>query len=252
MNEIINIQQVMLNNLEVNAVNARDLHQFLKSKQAFANWIKSRIEKYGFENDSDYTLNKFITRVNGNNGGGCITKIDYYISLDMAKELAMVENNDKGRLARKYFIECERKLKTNNTQIPNFANPAIAARAWADEVEKRLNVEKELKIATPKIEFAETIEKASNGILVRELAYIAQNESNIKIGEKHLWRWMRNHGYIHKYSTRPMQTALERGLFMVQERAIGHTHGIEVHFTTRVTGKGQLYFINKLKTEFNH
>lgn len=86
------------------AVNARELHQFLCNKREFATWIKQRIEQYGFVKNQDYEVFDKIVK---NSQGGRPT-IEYALSIDMAKELSMVENNEKGRLARKYFIECER------------------------------------------------------------------------------------------------------------------------------------------------
>lgn len=86
------------------AVNARELHQFLESKQEFANWIKNRIEKYGFIEGQDFTsFDNFVKRETGSS-----VRKEYALSIDMAKELSMVENNEKGRQARKYFIECEK------------------------------------------------------------------------------------------------------------------------------------------------
>lgn len=86
------------------AVNARELHAFLDSKQDFSTWIKARIDKYGFVENQDYqSFHKIVERETGGT-----TRIEYALSLDMAKELSMVENNEKGRKARKYFIECEK------------------------------------------------------------------------------------------------------------------------------------------------
>ena len=88
-------------------VNARDLHEFLKSKQEFANWIKSRIRDYGFEKNHDFVVfDNFIK----NPQGGRPSK-EYHVTLDMAKELSMVERNEKGKQARRYFIACERRLR---------------------------------------------------------------------------------------------------------------------------------------------
>jgi len=88
-------------------ISARDLHYFLESKQQFSDWIKSRIKKYQFVVNIDYTsFHNSMKRENG-----ATTRIEYCITLDMAKELAMVENNEKGRQARRYFIECEKQLK---------------------------------------------------------------------------------------------------------------------------------------------
>ena len=83
-------------------MNARELHVFLDSGQEFANWIKSRIADFGFIDGQD-----FLTILSKTPNGGRPSR-EYYISLDMAKELSMVERNDKGRQARRYFIECEK------------------------------------------------------------------------------------------------------------------------------------------------
>ena len=92
------------------AVNARELHQFLGVGKDFSSWIKERISKYGFIEDQDYSS---FTEIGEREVGATVRK-EYALSLDMAKELSMVENNEKGRLARKYFIECE-KVVTKQT-----------------------------------------------------------------------------------------------------------------------------------------
>lgn len=88
----------------IETVSARELHNFLESKRDFPTWFKDRIEKYGFIEGQDFTT------ISGKSKIGR-PSIEYYISLDMAKELSMVENNDKGRQARQYFIEVEKKVK---------------------------------------------------------------------------------------------------------------------------------------------
>jgi len=113
MNELIKIES--RNGIET--VNARELYEFLESKQEFANWIKGRIEKFEFSEGNDFTVDKFIN--------GRATQIDYYISIDMAKELSMVENNTQGRQARKYFIECEKQLKNNQINIQSIISETI-------------------------------------------------------------------------------------------------------------------------------
>ena len=93
-------------------VNARDLHQFLESKQHFADWIKNRINEYGFTQDVDFLgVHTVMSTEAGFFGRREKTVTDYHLSLDMAKELCMVERNDKGRQARRYFIEMEKQAK---------------------------------------------------------------------------------------------------------------------------------------------
>lgn len=115
------------------AVNARELHDFLESKQEFANWIKNRIEKYGFVENQDFQVfDKFVK----NPTGGRPQK-EYALSIDMAKELSMIENNGKGRLARKYFIECENRLK-EQPKLPTTYLDALKALVKSEEEKQGL------------------------------------------------------------------------------------------------------------------
>lgn len=105
MNELIKLHLQTVNSNTVDTVSARELHSFLESKQDFSTWIKNRIREYDFIENQDFVC--FHKKMEANNA----TMIEYYITLDMAKELAMVERTDIGKLARKYFIECEKRLK---------------------------------------------------------------------------------------------------------------------------------------------
>lgn len=119
---------------------------FLESKQDFSTWIKNRIEKYEFVENQDFvSLHKKMER----EIGGTV-RIEYFVSLSMAKELAMVENNEKGKQARKYFIECEKQLLS---QRPLPRTYVEALRAYADEVEARELAEQQLAIAQPKVQY---------------------------------------------------------------------------------------------------
>ncbi|EJJ4878528.1 antA/AntB antirepressor family protein [Campylobacter coli] len=88
---------------EINSANAREIFQFLNSEQEYANWIKNRISHYNFIENQDYIIEIVYTKGR--------PRKEYYVTLDMAKELCMVENNEKGRQARRYFIDCEKRLK---------------------------------------------------------------------------------------------------------------------------------------------
>ena len=109
MNELISLNQSAINGELQQTVNARELHAFLQSKQDFSTWIKNRIEKYGFVENQDFV--RFHKKMEANNA----TMIEYYITLDMAKEVAMIENNEKGRDVRQYFITCEKLAKQAST-----------------------------------------------------------------------------------------------------------------------------------------
>jgi phage anti-repressor protein len=128
-----------LNRQTIQLVNARHLHAFMQVGRIFATWIKERISEYGFIEGEDYIKLDFSKLENQKTRGGNRRSIDYHITLDMAKELSMVERNEQGKQARRYFIECERKLMVKpvgsalpsaRDELPAALRSAINRRAW--------------------------------------------------------------------------------------------------------------------------
>lgn len=115
MQELIPLQLQTIDGNAVETVSARELHSFLESRQDFSTWIKNRIERYEFVENQDFT--KLHKKMELSKTGQ--TAIEYFVTVGMAKELAMVENNDKGSQARKYFIECEKRLKEQTATQPS-------------------------------------------------------------------------------------------------------------------------------------
>ena len=111
MTNIITITKNEIGNAELNSVNARDIHNYLQVNSKFADWIKRAISKYDFKENIDYTVLKNEKKLND---GVCRPFTDYIVTMDMAKELAMLENNPKGRETRKYFINCEKELQKSS------------------------------------------------------------------------------------------------------------------------------------------
>lgn len=160
MTDLIKINEITLNDEIVNTVSARELHEFLEVKSKFATWITNRISKYSFEENKDFvTISKILE-----NGG---RSIEYYITLDTAKELSMVENNDRGREARKYFIECEKKLRQNlkpltpMEMINVMSSEVIKLQKQVDNQENRLN-----NIETNLLEKADLADRLSDSALL--------------------------------------------------------------------------------------
>lgn len=130
MNPLINITKRTIGQHSIPTVNARELHDFLEVGKVFAAWINERIQQYQFSENIDYVIvinasSEVFSETGKNsknnqpNKGGRPSK-DYFITLDMAKELAMVERTEKGREARRYFIACEQALIQRTRQQPNY------------------------------------------------------------------------------------------------------------------------------------
>lgn len=232
-------------------VSARELHKKLEITERFNSWF-GRMLKYGFIENVDFTGCKvFNTLAN--------QELDEYIlKLDMAKQICMLQRNELGTKFRLYFIECEKKLKEVSInpkqnlllsiiQSPTEVERAVALNKYELEYVKPL----ELKIEQdkPLVEFANQVSNNSDLILVREFAKLLADE-NIKIGEKRLYQWFRENGYILKGKTEPTQRAIEQGLFKVIERVVKTPYGERLTSTTKISGKGQIYFTEKLRKLF--
>lgn len=146
------------------------------------------------------------------------------------------------------FEEMESQIRAF-AALPDFTNPITAARAWADQVELRQGVELKLVEAQPKILFAESVQASETTILIREMAKIL-SQNGIDIGQNRLYQWLRDNGYLIKQHgndrNMPTQRSMKLGLFEVKETVVNHASGkISVSRTPKITGKGQVYFINK-------
>ncbi|WP_410742300.1 antA/AntB antirepressor family protein [Citrobacter freundii] len=144
LHQIIPITQGNIGNHITPMVSAKRLHAFLGVGRDFTNWIKGRISQYGFTTGVDYIIVESLsTPKRASAKSRQQMEHDYLITIDMGKELAMVERNEKGRQVRRYFITCEQqaKMQVGTPSLPNFSDPAQAARAWADEFEARQRAE---------------------------------------------------------------------------------------------------------------
>lgn len=214
------------------AVSARELHEFLEVGTHFKDWFP-RMCEYGFAEGEDYTLLIFEHPQNHQP-----TK-DFAISIDMAKEICMIQRNEKGKLARQYFLQLEKAWNSPEK---------VMARALqiADRKIKMLEAEKETN--RPKVLFADSVAASNTSILVGELAKLLK-QNGVDTGQNRLFDWMRNNGYLIRREgtdyNMPTQRSMELGLFEIKETSITHSDGhITVNKTPKVTGKGQQFFIS--------
>lgn len=232
MNELIKITY----NNDRPAVSARDLHDFLEVKTAYKDWFP-RMCEYGFTEGEDFC--SFLSESTGGRPAQ-----DAVLTIDMAKELCMIQRNEKGKQARQYFLQIEKEWNSPEK---------VMARALQIAGDKLKKLESKVEADAPKVLFADAVSASKTSILVGELAKLLK-QNGVDIGQHRLFRWMRENGFLIRRNgtdfNMPTQKSMDLGLFTVKETAITHSDGtVTVSKTTKVTGKGQQYFIQKFLGE---
>lgn len=230
MNELIN---VTLNENHEPVISARQLYTALGVTDRFSRWFE-RMVAYGFEENTDYVGCEIFHDL-------ARKKVkDYIIKLDMAKEIAMLQRNEKSKEVRKYFIQVEK----------DFNSPEkIMARALLMADKKVHKLEAQIEADRPKVLFADAVSASKSSCLIGELAKILK-QNGIDIGQNKLFQWLRSNGYLISRRgdswNQPTQKSMDLELFELKKTNINHADGhTTTNTTTKVTGKGQQYFVNK-------
>ena len=232
MNQLISITT---NENDEQLVSGRELHEFLGIETKYEDWFP-RMTEYGFTESVDYHALKIENVVNNRT----YYKTNHAMKLDMAKEVSMIQRNEKGKQARQYFLEVEKAW--NNPDM-------IIKRAMDLQARKIIMLETKVDELKPKALFAEAVESSKGSILVRDLAKILK-QNNVEIGEKRLFAWLRDNGYLIKklgsdYNS-PTQRSMNLGVMEFTENTVVRNSGdVILRKTPKVTGKGQTYFVGK-------
>ncbi len=217
----------------------RDLHEKLEIKTRYNDWF-ARMCEFGFVENQDYIC---YSNLSSENQRGGQNKIDHQMTLDMAKQICMIQRSELGRQYREYFLEIERKW---NDPVTSMARSLIYANRQLETVTGQLEAaNRQIEADRPKVVFANAVSASEGAILVRDMAKILkQNGADEVGGEKKLFAWLREHGYL-TLTNQPMQRYLNQGLFEVTEGTSQKPGRAPfVYLTTRITGKGQQYFVN--------
>ena len=242
MNEII---KVNLNEEQEPIVSGRELHEKLDIQTRYNDWFNRMIE-YGFEENKDFVT---VTQKRVTAQGNEITYMDHAIKLDMAKEISMIQRNEKGRQIRQYFIQVEREYNSPEKVMARALK--IANNQILELTNNNKNLENQIEVQKPKVVFADSVSASNTSILVGELAKLIK-QNGYDIGQNRLFQWLRENGYLinrhgESYNL-PTQKSMEQGLFEIKETTINNSCGYtRITKTAKVTGKGQIYFINKFK-----
>lgn len=241
-----NLLKVEVNENQEPIISGRMLYEFLEVGSNYTTWFNRMIE-YGFIETIDY-VTCFPNLESENHGGQ--NKIDHALKLDMAKELSMIQRNEKGKQARQYFIGIEREWNSPENVMARaivLANKKIESQNSVIERQT-----KQIEENRPKAIFADAVAASKQSVLIGELAKILK-QNGFNTGEKRLFEWLRINKYLisrrgSDYNM-PTQKSMDLGLFEIKETAVTHSDGhVTINKTTKVTGKGQIYFINKFKS----
>lgn len=213
-------------------VSARELHEGLDIKTPYTMWFE-RMAEYGFTDGKD-----FFTKMLESTGGR--PSVDHAMTVDMAKQICMIQRTEQGRTYRQYLLDLE---KAWNTPEQVFAR----ALKMADQTINRL--QSDITRMRPKEIFADAVTASHTSILVGDMAKLLK-QNGVDMGAQRLFTWLRDNGYLIRRKgadwNMPTQRSMEMGLFEIKEST--HLNGNGCNVTTRtpkVTGKGQQYFINK-------
>lgn len=220
-------------------VSARQLHKTLEVKTRFSQWVEQNFKM--FQEGEDFTSVVGTTVVNN----GAVREIqDYAVTLRMAEHLAMMSKTPKGYEVREYFIQVEK----------DFNSPEkIMARALKIADNKIHKLEAQMEADKPKVLFANAVSASQTSILIGDFAKLLR-QNGLKIGQNRLFIWLRENGFLINRKgdswNMPTQRSMDRGLFEIKERTHHEPNGtIRISKTTKITGKGQVYFMEKLLAE---
>ncbi|MCH1941616.1 antA/AntB antirepressor family protein [Holdemania massiliensis] len=219
---------------------ARELHEFLELSTEFRKWFP-RMCEYGFEEGVDFqrVSQKCPTP------GGVQEVVDYQITIDMAKEIAMIQRNEKGKQARRYFLEIEKRWNSPEH---------IMSRALQISEKRNKILEQEKQELLPLAEYARAIGKVDGLMMIGDLAALL-TQNGYSIGRLELFEWLRNHGYlIRQKNSRnvPTRRSMKMGLFRVFEEIYYEGAEARMSLEVQVTEKGVKYFVKKFtgKTDY--
>lgn len=212
-------------------VSARDLHEFLEVGTRFSDWFP-RMCEYGFSEGQD-----FYSILSESTGGRPAQ--DAALSIDMAKELCMLQRSEKGRIARQYFLRLEKAWNSPEK---------VMARALQLADRRLRALEEQVEADRPKVLFADSVAASGSSILVGEMAKLLK-QNGVETGQNRFFAYLRQNGYlIRRQGTdynMPTQRAMEMGLFEIKETAINHADGhTSISKTPKITGKGQQHFVS--------
>lgn len=249
------MNELIRTDIDTQTVSARDLHERLNIKTAFKDWFP-RMASYGFIEGEDYNMLK-NERVQLEGNREVKREVnDYNISIDMAKQICMIQRTPEGKQVRQYLLDLEkawntpelimaRALKVADKQIMDLkVENENLVKHNTELIEENTQLAENVERTKPLVEFSKTVGSSSDSI------HIGQFGKLIGVGQNTMFAWLRQNGYLGKTGSSyniPVQKYLNMGIFTLKENIVTDKFGNSVIYppTPLVTGKGQLYLYSK-------
>ena len=263
MSQLIKLNDIEIGNETVQTVNARELHAFLGSKRKFSDWIKAKLERLRLQENKDYLcLSQSCETQRSDGQVGVAVSTEYFITLDTAKHIAMMENTDRGFEVRDYFIECEKQLRQIVLSVKDQCFLDIVKAKTQEDILLGLNKlnnevivplenkvveqEEQITILQPKGQFYDAVVQSETLLDLGEVSKLLNYKG---LGRNNLFRYLRENGVLNNKNL-PYQTYIDRGYFKIVESSWVNpsTKLVEVSLKTVMFQKG-IDWLDKMLSE---
>jgi anti-repressor protein len=225
---------------KVLSISARDLHIFLESRADFTTWFKRQIERVRLVEGRDYLLHSFVEQL----PSGAKSKIDYFVTVEAGKHIAMMSGSDRAFRVREYFLECERQREGLVPAVSaTLADPVALRGLLLGYTERFMSLEAENHRLRPKAAFHDAVVESSNCHTIQQVAKV------LGTGPNRLFNLLRSHRILMRDNL-PLQEHIDAGRFRVVEGHFRDRHGdLQIYTRTLVTGRGIAYIKRRLMPE---
>lgn len=247
MEKPIAIQHNTIKHETVQTVNARELHAFLEVNSNFRDWIKNRIKEYNFQENQDFII---FAKILAKSLRGR-PSMEYHLTLDMAKELSMLERNEKGKQARQYFIECEKRAKKPLDLANALENPLFVKKLLLESVTQLETLKSEVSTLKPKAMALESLQRHNGLFGLTEAAKI------LEMQPKQFIQFLQQKGWVYRRAAGgnllPYQDKIQKQLMDCPTITLQTASGIEkVIPCAKITTKGMGLLSQELKRQSMH
>lgn len=249
------VRDVAIGGGMVPSVSARHLHHFLGVSKDFSDWFKAQVKRAGLQAGIDFTE---VFPQEGVNLAGGRPRVEYALTMEMAKHVSMMSSAKKGREVRDYFVECERRAMSSTAPqptsvfaLPDFTNPAEAARAWADQFDARSQAEKRVAVMAPQVAALHRIALAETDSTL----CLTDAAKHLQVAPRKLTAWMLVAGWLYRRTDdsrlcamQPKLDALYLTHKVVEYEGSGGEADIRQSKQVRVTQKGLAKLAHLIET----